>query len=413
MLLIYGDLVRASWFFIAAVLMEVHGTVRTESAFCQSSGFLIQYGTETNDLAVLVIAVHSALQVFHPSNQTSSDGLYPYRRYVYASAFLIPGVMASLAFIQRNWGYLSQGAFCTLPIRPFWYRLALAWIPRYCIVLTIIGLTAAIYIYVGWEFKKYNRASQHIEDSTMEDTAGNQIDTGTLRMGTPLSANEYIPGEGFVTRPPSMTQQDHLGQHGWHAPSMSQDHILSRPRRRSSVSFGCVVPCSASSLASIRTPSISTTTHSLTGSTRNTHLNRSGTFRPPLVAIPSGHTVQTIESTDNVQLPLSLQTTNSILVTTTTTTSTTPAPSLMHRAPSNQTLSTFPEPSDPEFSPMTRRRARMHRQLRLMFIYPIVYTLMWLLPFVNHCMMYNDYYAAHPVWGLRLAGTICIASMGS
>lgn len=48
MLLIYGDLVRASWFFIAAVLMEVRGTVSTESAFCQSSGFLIQYGTETN-----------------------------------------------------------------------------------------------------------------------------------------------------------------------------------------------------------------------------------------------------------------------------------------------------------------------------------------------------------------------------
>ncbi|USP75946.1 hypothetical protein yc1106_03220 [Curvularia clavata] len=70
------------------------------------------------------------------------------------------------------------------------------------------------------------------------------------------------------------------------------------------------------------------------------------------------------------------------------------------------------EPPSPGFNQMARQRARIHRQLRLMFIYPIVYTLMWLLPFVYHCMMYNDYYATHPVWAMRMANTICIASMG-
>jgi hypothetical protein len=47
-LLVYGDLMRASWFFVAAVVMLARCTVKTSSSFCQSSGFLIQYGTETS-----------------------------------------------------------------------------------------------------------------------------------------------------------------------------------------------------------------------------------------------------------------------------------------------------------------------------------------------------------------------------
>ena len=76
------------------------------------------------DYAVLVMAVHCALQVFHPFTQVNSDGLFTHRLCVYAGALLIPSLMAGLAFINSDWGYVSLGAFCTLPIRPFWYRLA-------------------------------------------------------------------------------------------------------------------------------------------------------------------------------------------------------------------------------------------------------------------------------------------------
>jgi hypothetical protein len=48
MLLIYGDFMRATWYFVFAVVSLAQGTVRTESSFCQSSGFLIQYGKETS-----------------------------------------------------------------------------------------------------------------------------------------------------------------------------------------------------------------------------------------------------------------------------------------------------------------------------------------------------------------------------
>jgi hypothetical protein len=48
MLLVYGDVIRSGWYFIFAVYSLVLGTVKTESRFCQASGFFIQYGTETS-----------------------------------------------------------------------------------------------------------------------------------------------------------------------------------------------------------------------------------------------------------------------------------------------------------------------------------------------------------------------------
>jgi G protein-coupled receptor GPR1 len=48
MLLIYGDLTRSTWLFLFAVISIARGRVYTHSAFCQASGFLVQYGTETS-----------------------------------------------------------------------------------------------------------------------------------------------------------------------------------------------------------------------------------------------------------------------------------------------------------------------------------------------------------------------------
>ncbi|KAK7177547.1 plasma membrane G-protein coupled receptor [Paraphaeosphaeria sporulosa] len=127
--LIFGDATKATWLFIFAVTSIARGTVPTQSSFCQASGFLVQYGTETSDYSVLVMAGHSAIHVFDTTNTSRTKGLYPYRTYVYDGAFLIPGIMAGLAFINPHWGYMFR-AFCSLPRRPFWYRLALTWIPR-------------------------------------------------------------------------------------------------------------------------------------------------------------------------------------------------------------------------------------------------------------------------------------------
>ncbi|KAA8627531.1 plasma membrane G-protein coupled receptor [Pyrenophora tritici-repentis] len=416
MLLVYGDLMRASWFFIAAVVMLVHGTVRTESAFCQSSGFLIQYGTETSgkmadsgslhfltivDFAVLVIAVHSALQVFNPSSQMTSDGLYPYRRFVYALAFLVPGLMASLAFVNPDWGYISLGAFCTLPIRPFWYRLALTWIPRYMIALIILGLAIAIYAYVGYEFRRYDTMSQSTGNSTTD------IGTGTRETRFSLSGKE----EDYrgATRPEN---PDILGSRDW-APSTGHDNEISQ-RRGSSVSFLCAGPGAATTLNRASSATPSTKTQSLPASTLHLPLERNDTIRPPLFAIPSGNTIRTAISTDDIQICSPSRAIDNILLTITKTTTqdpdsvdTEPTP-IISQPPNSQNTS----PRSPGARQMARQRSRIHRQLRLMFIYPLVYTLMWLLPFVQHCTNYQDHYVQHPIYFLRLGSTICITSMG-
>jgi hypothetical protein len=46
MLLIFGDLMKAMWLFLQAIVSIARGTIVTKSAFCQFSGFFVQFGTE-------------------------------------------------------------------------------------------------------------------------------------------------------------------------------------------------------------------------------------------------------------------------------------------------------------------------------------------------------------------------------
>lgn len=48
MLLIFGDAMRASWYFIFAVVAIARGNVPTLSGFCQASGFLLYLGTKVS-----------------------------------------------------------------------------------------------------------------------------------------------------------------------------------------------------------------------------------------------------------------------------------------------------------------------------------------------------------------------------
>jgi G protein-coupled receptor GPR1 len=51
-------------------------------------------------------------------------------------------------------------------------------------------------------------------------------------------------------------------------------------------------------------------------------------------------------------------------------------------------------------SEMRRRRVAIDRQLRLLFIYPIFYTLMWVPPLISHCMQYTEHFVEHPSFPL-------------
>lgn len=83
-----------------------------------------------------------------------SKGLYSYRYTAYACWLGISALLASLAFINQEDAFVSQGTVCYLPIRPIWYRLVLAWIPRYLILITIMVIYITIYSYTQSEFGK-------------------------------------------------------------------------------------------------------------------------------------------------------------------------------------------------------------------------------------------------------------------
>ncbi|PSN62168.1 hypothetical protein BS50DRAFT_139186 [Corynespora cassiicola Philippines] len=346
MLLIYGDLMKATWLFLFAAVSIARGTVYTESAFCQASGFLVQYGTETSDYAVLVMAVHSTMQVFRPSTQGRSGGLYPHRRLVYLGGVAIPGMMAGLAFVNPHWGYMSQGAFCTLPHRPFWYRLALAWIPRYLISVIILGLAIAIYAHVGFEFRSFANMSRDTKPSVSTTTPILSTENMEFAIGTDL-------------------QRSHVT-------------LTNSPRRASSI---------VHDLVTSRRPSTTVTTPALDLS-----------ISTPILIIPPERSHSLPTSPLNLHIP-------------------DPRP---HLPPPETSNTTLPSPTTLRASPpplhthhLTTRHAHIHRQLRLMFIYPLVYILMWIFPFVAHCMMYQDHYAAHPVYWLMLLNFMCVTLMGT
>lgn len=335
--------------------------------------------TLASDYAVFVMAIHSAIQVFNPSVVVSADGLYPYRRYVYIGALVLPVLMASLAFVNPRQAYVSQGAFCTLPIRPFWYRLALTWVPRYFIVLTILGLAIAIYTHVGFEFRAFANA----------DTSFQSLRTSS---GSAITTND-VPDEGKMEditfeltnmqpRPRPERRKSSIGHDIFTAQRQSSPVLALSPfstRLSQRVSFDS-----------------GTMQNPLPGGILELAGSRADPNRPALFSIPSGHSViDPISPLDN-----SFQRKPT-------------GPSPPKQEPTTcPPCSRSASPSSLTHSSVAKQRQRIHRQLRLMFIYPLVYTMMWLIPFALHCMNYWDRYAMQPVEFLRVGSSICICLIG-
>lgn len=122
--------------------------------FCDVVGFFTSTFIEAADLAVLTLAIHTALLVF-TRYSGPEGGLYPYRYYVYGVHVILPLIMAALAFITfGRRSYIPLVTWCYLPIRPYWARLVLSWVPRYLIIVSIISIYLSIYIYVKLEYRK-------------------------------------------------------------------------------------------------------------------------------------------------------------------------------------------------------------------------------------------------------------------
>ncbi|CCE86241.1 Piso0_005900 [Millerozyma farinosa CBS 7064] len=150
--LIIYDFIKAVFLLLYPARVLTTLAVYYDLRFCRVVGFFTAMSIEGSDFAILSIAIHTALIVYKPQQKIQGGnlydgGLFRYRYLIYVLSFLIPIVMASLAFIH-NVGYVPLTIWCYMPTSPLWYRLALSWVPRYAIILSICILYCCIYVHV-------------------------------------------------------------------------------------------------------------------------------------------------------------------------------------------------------------------------------------------------------------------------
>ncbi|KAK9334070.1 G protein-coupled glucose receptor regulating Gpa2-domain-containing protein [Lipomyces starkeyi] len=165
-LLIFFDCWRAIVLFWYPIRVWYTGENSIGPHACQADGFFAALSIEASDFGVLVIAVHTLMFIMYPQVGSSSaykyGGLYRYRKTVYILWAAFAVLFASLPFVKTSsvpnnpvttqdsasLGYIQNLTWCYLPVQPIWYRLVLAWVPRYLVLISICVIYVSVYIYV-------------------------------------------------------------------------------------------------------------------------------------------------------------------------------------------------------------------------------------------------------------------------
>jgi len=377
MLLISGDFLRSVWLFAFCLVNLSRGLVQTKDPLCEASGYFLQvsYGMTGTSLALLfnnrsylhlvdysalAIAVHTALQIFRPTIfgvSKEETGLYRYRIPISVTVVLLPMTLSALAFTRHGPGFIAQGPLCSLPLRPFWYRLAIGWVPRYLIMLTILILYISLYIHVGRQFGSFK----------------NFTTSGSKPKSQALFSNHNIFEMTSVA--PLKEQKSDVERNDSVATSLSAIRNAMKTSARSS----------------IRRESDGTTL--VNGSTSTTS-GKSGIgflevpkpvlhvpVSPPDARRPSNGEIHLARDSINRQDHAP----NAILADDISGPSPTSQLSLWNAEQGLQDL------SEPILThEMCAKRHQAMRQLRLLFIYPTCYFIFWLVPFVCNLTNYSD-----------------------
>ncbi|KAK9377199.1 G protein-coupled glucose receptor regulating Gpa2-domain-containing protein [Lipomyces chichibuensis] len=188
-LLIFFDCWRAIVLFWYPIRLWYTGENSLGAHACQADGFFAALSIEATDFGVLVIAVHTLMFIMYPQVGSSSaykyGGLYKYRRTVYILWVAFAILFASLPFVKTSsvpndpvathnsasLGYIQNINSCYLPVKPIWYRLVLAWIPRYLILISICVIYVSLYIYV----RKVLRSVDNVYARPLETDRGDPL----------------------------------------------------------------------------------------------------------------------------------------------------------------------------------------------------------------------------------------------
>ncbi|TRX99047.1 hypothetical protein FHL15_000389 [Xylaria flabelliformis] len=437
MLLIQSDMAKTLWLLINPLFYFITGKpFSSHWAFCQVSGFFLTATVEASDIAVLLIAIHTALFVVQRQYPGVALGLEPYRRIAYTLWAIVPFVLAAIVPITGA-SFVDNGPFCYLPTQPDWYPNALAWVPRYIILSFIIVTYTWLYLYVYIRFRRFE------EDQRGASTLSSQsADSSTRRRARRRWKNHSIPTT------PSLATHNLLDESP-QANTSTNDAIKLRQYSVTSdvstlhIGEGVCLPASPAPVVARRRSIAwdlvdfghdgSTTLENFTSHTETVPTS-------PAMQASTSHSIDigeinsisnTVETdTAAVKTPepvhaangscpssLNLQTTrhngwkrrftdigphsnatrsrsslaNIVAALRQGPPRRTGEGAVGENVPSSSSSSSPVHLSTEESeSVMRHSRDRMQRQLRLLFVYPAIYTLTWIAPFVAHACRYYD-----------------------
>ncbi|KAI1329759.1 G protein-coupled glucose receptor regulating Gpa2-domain-containing protein [Xylariaceae sp. FL0255] len=173
MLLIQSDMMKAFWLIASPIFYFItQQPFSSNHAFCQVSGFFLTAAIEASDIAVLLIAIHTALFILKGQHAGVAVGLQPYRRVAYTFWVVVPIILAAIVPLSGA-NFVDDGAHCYLPTEPSWYRSGLSWVPRYVIFGFIIVTYSCLYLYVYirlWRFGEHQRRTSSLGSSLPRST---------------------------------------------------------------------------------------------------------------------------------------------------------------------------------------------------------------------------------------------------
>ena len=282
------------------------------------------------DLSTLFLTIHGAIQIFRPTINVHDprNGLGRFRPATNIIMFFMPIISGSLAYINRSYAYIAQGAFCIMAVRPLWYRLALQWVPRYFVFVIVIILCTVVYAYVGKQLRSF--------DTTW---AVGEIDLARRPSGSILAPVQLV-----VFNYESNTERQ--------ASPPTTDNPLQRPNIMRS-------PSDVESLAARPKAKLSQSDHKMSTATMSTNDTEKSAASSPCPIAQTFRLNLTSKSTDFIPPP-------EILL----------SPLKKLRKP---TLSA----ATPQ-EVLTSQRHEIILQLRMIFLYPIIYIALWIFPFVFH-----------------------------
>ncbi|KAI1434494.1 G protein-coupled glucose receptor regulating Gpa2-domain-containing protein [Xylaria sp. CBS 124048] len=425
MLLIQSDMAKALWLIISPVFQIItKKPFDSNWTFCQVSGFFLTVTIEASDIAVLLIAIHTALFIIKRKQSGSAIGLQPYRRIAYTLWAVVPILLAAVVPITGG-NFVDNGPHCYLPIQPNWYRNALSWGPRYIIFGFILVTYTWLYLYVfisyrrfgedqrrainrkspsplrstcrqserGWKCQKislmHNAFAHDVPDSTREKASNNN--SSRHRRGSLASTvSTLLLGESVATPAvPKRAEQrrsmswDHINfeHENISSPANNSPHIDIAPVSPTTKPF---VPLLSGAIDSVTTDTVRVPEPIHVPGERDS---------PSHIICRSYHSVlrRKLTSARRKSYKVFRDSTTSIM---TALRQGGPRPGEQTEAGSGEENRLSYEYLEAEISDEATQRSRekMQRQMWLLFVYPAIYMLTWVAPLVAHVCHYDDVY---------------------